>query len=443
MKARFADRQRAGLFLFLAVYACLLAGLLPVLSLWLDEILDLIGVRLPRFADLLAYIPLNPGASPLGYIPQFIVVHLLGFSVFWARFPSAVWSVAACAGVFVLARRMGLRWPLLAVAVFALFPLQLRYAMEARLYAFALCWSVWSSVAFLRLVDKPTSPLRIALYGVCVMGGLYTFPFTLFVPAAHLLWAALTRRSKLLLSAGLAMTFAGLAFLPWYLHSSQLWKQGIEGGRLHGTVDARAIPMILRELIGAGYLGTALTLVGVWFGATHVRERLLWILCAIVPVLGAVAAVAGFGYFLAIRQMIFVLVPLALLFAAGVETLFNRNPKAGQALAAALIIACVVGNSNFFRRPRENWQAAASILMTEPCVVYSPPTSHDLYEFFFPALATRQCTRGTSPRVALAVSPYRSDDALAVERRQLQESGYVKRGEFNPATPLIEIYVRP
>ena len=52
MTARFATNSRAGLFLFLAAYAACLAAFLPVQSLWLDEILDLIGVRLPSLAGL-------------------------------------------------------------------------------------------------------------------------------------------------------------------------------------------------------------------------------------------------------------------------------------------------------------------------------------------------------------------------------------------------------
>jgi hypothetical protein len=159
-----------------------------------------------------------------------------------------------------------------------------------------------------------------------------------------------------------------------------------------------------------------------------------------VPIICAVAADAWFGYFLAIRQTIFVLAPLALLFAAGVEAL-PRQPAA--ILTAALLVTLVAGNISFFRRPREDWRTAAVILASEPCVVYSPADSRNLYEFFVPDLANRECAPGQQPRVALAVSPYDSKNSVTEQQRKLRESGYTERADFNPATPRIEIYVRP
>jgi 4-amino-4-deoxy-L-arabinose transferase-like glycosyltransferase len=440
MRARFASNSRTGLFLFLAVYAGCLAVLLPVLSLWLDEIYDLIVARMDSLTDLLAYVPHISGNVPLHYMIQFASVHLLGSPAFSGRLPSAISSVAACAGVFVLARRMSLRRPLLAAGIFALFPLQLRYALEARPYELALCLSIWATVAFLRLMEQPESVVRAALYGLCVAAGLYTFPFTLFVPVANLAWLLVTRRWRPLLTAGLAVGIAGLVFAPWYLHSAASWREAVVAGQLKDTIGLRAIPMVLRELTGAGYGGTALTLIGVWFGLSKGRDRLLWILYAIVPVLCAVAADAFFGYFLAIRQMIFVLAPLALLFAAGVESL---NRRAGALLAAALVLATLAGNFNFFRRPRENWQTAAVLLAAEECVVYSPADSRQLYAFFVPPLATRECSPGKAKRVALAISPYAANNPSGEARRQLAESGFVKQAELNPATPRIEVYQRP
>src|SRR5690242_16169053 len=110
-----------------------------------------------HLADVLAYVPHVSGNVPIYYVFQFGSVHLLGFSAFSGRLPSAISSVAACAGVFFLARRLGLRWPLLATGIFALFPLQLRYALEARPYELALCLSIWASVAFLRVMERPES----------------------------------------------------------------------------------------------------------------------------------------------------------------------------------------------------------------------------------------------------------------------------------------------
>jgi uncharacterized membrane protein len=438
MKARFAVNSRAGLLLFLAVYACLLTVLLPALSLWLDEIYDLIVARMASVSDLLAYVPHISGNVPLNYLLQFWSVHLLGPSAFAGRLPSAVFSVAACGGIYDLARRLDLRWPLLPVLIFAALPLQFRYALEARPYELALCLTIWSTVAFCRVFEQPESIHRAAVYCALVTAGLYTFPFTLFVAAAHITWLVLTGRWRPLFPAGVAVIIAGLAFAPWYLHSAPLWRQAVAQGSLRDTITLRAIPMILREMTGAGYAGTVLTLAGVGFGVAKARERLLWLLYLIVPIICAVAADAIFGYFLAIRQMIFVLAPLALLFAVGVESM---NRRATAVLAAALVITSLAGNVNFFRRPRENWRTAAALLTAEPCVVYSPPDSRQLYAFFVPALANRECAPNPD-RVALAVSPYGANNPVEEREQELTRSGFVKLGELNPATPRIEIYVR-
>src|ERR1700732_3800645 len=109
MKARLTGNSRAGLSFFLGFYACALGARLPVLSLWLHEIYCLIVARMERLADVLDYVPHVSGNVPLNYVVQFASVHLLGFSSFTGRLPSAISSVVACAGVFVLARKMGFR----------------------------------------------------------------------------------------------------------------------------------------------------------------------------------------------------------------------------------------------------------------------------------------------------------------------------------------------
>ena len=85
---------------------------------------------------------------------------------------------------------------------------------------------------------------------------------------------------------------------------------------------------------------------------------------------------------------------------------------------------------------------AATLLTNEPCVIYSPPDSRNLYAFFVPDLQNRECAPGQQPRVALAISPYEPKDSVAERQRQLANSGYEQRADFNPATPRIEIYTR-
>lgn len=210
MTPRFACKPRTRFLAFLLFYGACLLGLLPRLSFWLDEIIDLIGVRDYDFISLMAYVPRSSGGVPLGYIVQLVSVDLLGFSVFSARLPSVIFSLTACVGVALLAKRIPLKWPILAVILFAVFPLQLRYALEARPYAQALCLSVWATVTFFEIVERRSFRF-IALYSLLIIAGLYTQPFTVFVPLAHLTWVLLVVRK---------LPIHGGGYIRWYIRWS-------------------------------------------------------------------------------------------------------------------------------------------------------------------------------------------------------------------------------
>src|SRR5262249_29983369 len=163
------------------------------------------------------------------------------------------------------------------------------------------------------------------------------------------------RRWRLLLHGIVAVGVAGLAFTPWYFGHAAIWREAVTIAQARGNIGFREVAMLFREMPGAGYIGGGLLLLGVVFCLARTSPRLLWGLYAAVPIVCVVAADAWFGYYLAVRQLIVVLAPLALLFAAALE---RMEPRAGIALAAAMTVALIAGDVSFFRRPRENWQAA-------------------------------------------------------------------------------------
>src|ERR1700691_3923190 len=127
MKASLVRKRWAGPLCCVAAYAVCLILLLPRLALNLDETLDLATLRSHGWRELMTHIAYNAGVAPLGYLVRLPLVRWFGESRATARLPSALFSVAGCCGVFLLARRVGLRWPLLAALIFAAFPLQFRY----------------------------------------------------------------------------------------------------------------------------------------------------------------------------------------------------------------------------------------------------------------------------------------------------------------------------
>jgi hypothetical protein len=434
--------------MLLGVYAQCLAGLLAARPLLLDEIVDL--VTLHR-GSMLSAIPLNAGGVPLSYWVRWAVIHVLGESSFSARLPSALFSLLACVGIYFLANRLGLKRPILAVILFAIIPLQFRYALEARAYSQALCLGVWTTVLFFRWIDHPTGFARPALYGLCIVAGLYTQPYLVFVPLAHLAWLARSR--QMLGRVAIATLGAALAFIPWAVYALRIWNEQAAAIQARWTVGWSALILVLHEISGTGYLGTALVTAGVVAGLRSDRvragERSFWLFYLVFPIAGALAGDIAFGYFVAIRQMIFVIAPMTLLFAAGCEWLAERSAPAGALVMVALMGASLYEDARLFLARREDWQGAARLLVENTnqngCVFFIPQNSADVYAYLEPGLKTRECDPGQLPArdsVAISVIPYgdAAAELYATHRRELERAGLRKVAELNPAGPRIEIY---
>ncbi len=377
---------------FLLLYAAALLLLLPNLPLSLDEILTLVGSVKPNTAELLDYVETVAGGTPLAFLAPRWSMQLFGESVFAARLPSALASIAACPAVYLLARRAQVRPPILAVAVFALWPLQLRYALEARPYAVALALSVWTTDLFLAQIERPTKT-RGALYVLLTVLSALAQPYALFVPLAHLLSQPKSWRVPV---SGVGLS--GIALVPWYLRYREFWSRVTGDQQLPG-LDTRSPLVFLHEISGSGYLGTALIAVGVYFGIKRISEgRRFWSLCAGVPLLAVFLADYALHYFFAVRQMIFVLPAAAVLFA-----------RSGYGLLiAAFLGASVYTNADWFRKPHEDWGAAADVIQREveagACVRFLGDST-PVYEYFYPSLAQHRCN-APSDYVVVGTSSY-------------------------------------
>ena len=429
----------------------LLAALLPVLPFWLDEILDLQAVRDLSFSQLMAAIPQNSGGVPLGYIAQFAAVHVLGFSKYSGRLPSALFSAGAVAGVYYLAKSYGRTAAICAAALIALSPLQLRYAVEARPYSQALCLTIWATVLFLVWDARPRWPV-FAAYTALIVAGIYTQPYSIFVPISHAVWltsgamsrttagtSARATRRRQALWAWAAIIIAGLAFLPWYAFASHAWHESL---REYSFSFGLALPLlVLKELVGAGYWGAAFVLPIAYYGFLGAKSgkppASLHLTGVVVPLLLAIAADAAAGYFFAIRQTIYVTPFLAVLCGIGAARLLGKRSLWACSLVTALFLVLIGGDLHYFLKPHENWEQAARYLDHERssgsrCLIFIPARSIRFYSFFAPALAS-----GTTPdfrhcnHVTVAVSPYDLKPRESIA--QLERAGYrlVSQTNFN------------
>ncbi|MEO8099195.1 MAG: glycosyltransferase family 39 protein [Acidobacteriota bacterium] len=424
---------RRQLAVFLAVYAVALALLLPHLSLWLDEVLTLLGAVQPDLNALLDYLKTVPGGTPLAFLVPHWSIAVFGNSAFTARLPSALASIAACPAVYFLAQRMRLRRPILAVLVFALWPMQFRYALEARPYALALALTVWTTELFLSLLEHPSSKLRIGLYALLTVAATLTQPYAIFIPVAHLVWAGMTNRAAVRIPA-FAILLAALAILPWYLYFRGSWSMVTAEQNL-GPGNWWTILVFFHEFAGSGYAGTALLLGGLALGLRRVTElRLFWLLSAVIPLVLVPLGNSVFHYFFAIRQLIYNLPVCALLYVRGAES----AGRLGNIVLAAFLAVSLYEDISWFRKPREDWQAAAAALQNADCVTFVDD-SKKIYSYFVPAVKT--CTEEAT-QVVLAISPYGDAQAAPNAEKVLAARGFTKQSEQSFNGPRVVVYRR-
>ena len=449
------NKNQAPLIAFLAVYAIALMLLLPHLSLWLDEVLNVIGARKATFSDLFDFVAHNAGSVPLGYLVQRFSINLLGFSEFSVRLPSVVSSLVGAFGMLALARRLRAKVPAAPVVLFCLLPLQWRYAMEGRPYEMALALSIWSTVLLLDLLREPRI-LRACLYSLVITGGLYTNPYSLFVPAAHVIWLFSRRfRSNappwVLPFAMIANVFAAVLFLPWYLYARHAWATTVPA--IGHTSALKIAELIAKDLVGAGYIGTFLILLLAATGGRKLSAGLqdttsLLMLWVAVPIVLALIGNALFHYFLAVRQMIFVLPPLCLLAGFEIEPIKIQNSKAAILGFSCLLGICLFDDVNQFSKPREDWRAAASAIKNlsgpETCVIFVPADSLNLYCVFDQTLSDDKCNPGPLDyysRIVLATSPYAPPASVESVVKSIPPS-FHKARRLIPAGPTVAIYER-
>ena len=322
-------------------------GLAPLRPLWLDEVLQLSDTyhnRLDETTDRVAH---NPGGVPLPYLVQNIFVNSVGHPFYSARALAVLWAIAAMAAFVWLVRLLHTGW-LPAALSFALMPISLRYALEVRQYGPALAFVVLAT-ALLLWLDRQPSAGRAALYALALSGGLYSHPYVAFAIMAHAIWVFRRPSARYVFPA---CACAVLSFVPWYLHAHTYWIQAVIKGGYQSNFTWRTMLMIPHELSGGGYVLTcaviALAIYGYRRTEIEPSAKNLLALCILTPLPLVMAANIVFRYFFAIRQLIFILPPLCILFAEGLRAL----PKVPRAALGTLLLLIAVGvDIHWFYKP--------------------------------------------------------------------------------------------
>ena len=150
--------------------------------------------------------------------PLFFVVawvfQKLGDPFILLRLPSLIAGVAMVPLVYLLGlQTVGRRAALVATGMFALSPMAIFYATEARSYVLMTFLVVLSTLALLRGLDTDDRRwwAALAVLDAAAMYSHYTALFVLATQAAWALWTHPERRRSLLLAHGAAV----LLYLPW------------------------------------------------------------------------------------------------------------------------------------------------------------------------------------------------------------------------------------
>jgi hypothetical protein len=154
-----------------------------------------------------------------------------------------------------------------------------------------------------------------------------------------------------------------IAFLPWFWWAQTGWAASNATNGFQFSFSLKTPLLLFREFAGAGYWGSGLLLLlcaaALKGRCLHRRERVLLVLSiSTVPVV-VLCGDAWFGYFIAARQIIWILPAVAVLAAAAIEC----YPRTGLALAILLLIVCIRQSVTFFQSPSENWEMAANLLV--------------------------------------------------------------------------------
>ncbi len=202
--------------------------------LWWDEGYSVFFATRP-LAELIERTALDIH-PPLYYILLQFWIALFGANAFAIRLFSVFISVVSLPLLYALARALfrDQRAAMLALFLFALAPLHIYYAQEARMYGLVTLFALGSQYFFIRLLTPLPARVKVAafaaLYVFFSAAALYTQYFAAFLLAAQFLYLAIhCPREKI--SRGLALALGiGALYLPWIIYA---------GGKLYAYVTAK------------------------------------------------------------------------------------------------------------------------------------------------------------------------------------------------------------
>ncbi|MBE9177770.1 glycosyltransferase family 39 protein [Oculatella sp. LEGE 06141] len=204
------------------------------------------------WGDTLQALKGNAEHAPLYFLLLRFWMQAFGSSVATVRTLSALFSLLAFPCLYWLCRELfaapAVKW--VAVSLFAISPLHVLYAQEARQYSLWTVMVLLSSATLLWAMRTKTRRSWIA-YGVAVALGLYTHLLFALVAIAHALYVLVIeklRPTRTVLRYLLASGLGALAFMPWVVVVATSMRQ------IQTTTDFLTRKQSLSRLIDGWFL---------------------------------------------------------------------------------------------------------------------------------------------------------------------------------------------
>ncbi|MEX2195843.1 MAG: glycosyltransferase family 39 protein [Thermoleophilaceae bacterium] len=411
---------------------------LDVQSFWSDEAVTVLLLD-GSFFDLLEDIPDSESTPPLYYALAWPWTQLFGTGEVGLRSLSALFGTLCVPAAFLAARELvSARAGLVAAALVATNPLLVWYSQEARAYALLVLLATLSLLFFARALRGDREGLAgWALTAALALGTHYFALFVVLPQALWLLWRVRPLRGT---AAAVAVPgAAGLVLLPLALHQRSnegaafIEDSGL-GFRLAQVpkqflVAFDAPAEVLLTVLAAALAAAGLALLALRAPRADQHGA------AVAAAIGAAAlliplalAVAGVDFILT-RNLIAALVPLLIVFAAGLGA--RAAGVTGPAVAAALctlwavLIVWVAAEPDYHR---QNWRGAAQVLgppAVDRVVVATPVNGSEPLQVYLPGARVVRFDE---------VIPVREVDYLGLVRRSPGEEA-VQPLEPTPDAP--------
>jgi uncharacterized membrane protein len=338
---------------------------------WYDEAYTSFLLRYSP-GHMLGLLPSLESTPPLYYCVAWVWVRIFGNDPAGLKSLSALCGTATIPVVYLAGRKLLANWrsAVIGTALVAFNPLLIWYSQEARAYSMLVLMSALTLLTFAYARERPRAPAVGAWALACILA-LTTHYYAVLVVAPEAAWLLFEHRGRRAIRLALAaIVLTGLALVPLLIAQTGTGNDDWIEKTSILTRLAQVIPLLLlgpethlRMLVKYLAYAAALVGLGAFLWRSRRRERQGGLLPGGIALIGFLIATTVGEATLLTRNLLPIMIPLALFLAAGLGA--SRARLSG---IAATLVLCGVGTfaavsvATDYSFERPNWQPLAQAL---------------------------------------------------------------------------------